>query len=107
MYVSRYDIEDISGMSSSDVSKFLISVKRHLPAKYWKEETTRREEIQKGKRVVKIFAVVKIDLDESIKSTQEVFEREHRFTIKDKIRNRLNTLLLVKEKMSAKLQISA
>ena len=99
MYISRYDIEDISGMSSSDVSKFLISVKRHLPIEHHKEETIRREEVQNGKEVIRIFTTVKIELDESIKSTQKLLEKDHRFSVRKKIQKRLCVLLVIKEKL--------
>ena len=99
MYISRYDIEDISGMSSSDVSKFLIYIKRHLPNEYHKEETIRRDEVQNGKKVTKIFTTVKVELDESIKSTQKLLKRDHRFTVKKKIQKRLDILLTIKEKL--------
>ena len=95
MYISRYDIEDISGMSSSDVSKFLISVKRHLPIEYHKEKTIRREEVQNGRKVTKIFNTVKVELYESIISTQKLLEKEHRFSAEKKIQKRLNTLLTI------------
>lgn len=107
MYISRYDIEEISGMNSSDVSKFLISVKRHLPIEYHKEKTIRREEIQNGKKVTKIFTTVKVELDESIKSTQELLNRDHRFSVKKKIQKRLDILLAIKEEMNKRTQLSA
>ncbi len=102
MYISRYDIEEAVGMSSADISKLFISVKRHLPTEYCKEETIRREKVQNGKNIIKIFTTVKVELNESIKSTQELLERDHRFSIKKKIQKRLNTLLKIKREINKK-----
>jgi len=99
MYISRYDIEEITIMNRTEVSKFLLSVKKHLPIEYLKEETIRRDEVQNGKKVTKIFNTVKVELNGSIKSTQELLEKDHRTTVKKKIQERLDMLLIIKEKL--------